>query len=82
MQVDHSIVESFGQGGRTCITSRIYPTSAIGEDAKLFLFNNATDASVIASVDVWQMTEMDSAAHTLKWGTCSYIIFIVLFFLL
>lgn len=54
--VDHSIVESFGQGGRTCITSRIYPTKAIYEDAKLFLFNNATDAKVTASLKVWQMS--------------------------
>ncbi|KAL8526403.1 hypothetical protein ACS0TY_015563 [Phlomoides rotata] len=41
--VDHSIVESFGQSGRTCITSRSYPTSAVNEDARVFLFNNATD---------------------------------------
>lgn len=54
--VDHSIVESFAQGGRTCITSRIYPTKAIYEDAQLFLFNNATDAKVTANVKVWQMT--------------------------
>nr|GMC85216.1 acid beta-fructofuranosidase-like [Ipomoea batatas] len=83
--VDHSIVESFGQGGRTCITSRIYPTSAVGEDAKVFVFNNATDAAITASVEIWQMSEMDSAAppHNFnKWGTCTYIIFIVFFFLL
>ena len=42
MQVDHSIVESFGQGGRTCITSRVYPTNAVYENVQLFLFNNAT----------------------------------------
>ncbi|XP_031127824.1 acid beta-fructofuranosidase 2, vacuolar-like [Ipomoea triloba] len=82
--VDHSIVESFGQGGRTCITSRIYPTSAVGEDAKVFVFNNATDATITASVEIWQMSEMDSAApHNFNnWGTCTYIIFIVFFFLL
>ncbi|VFQ88740.1 unnamed protein product [Cuscuta campestris] len=61
--VDHSIVESFAQGGRTCITSRIYPTKAIYENAKLFLFNNATKSSVTASVKVWQMNsaEVESA---------------------
>ncbi|KFK40573.1 hypothetical protein AALP_AA2G014000 [Arabis alpina] len=53
--VDHSIVEAFGQGGRTCITSRVYPTKAIGGATKLFLFNNATDATVTASFKVWQM---------------------------
>ncbi|WZZ85889.1 hypothetical protein YC2023_114468 [Brassica napus] len=47
--VDHSIVEGFGQGGRTCITSRVYPTKAIYGATKLFLFNNAIDATVTAS---------------------------------
>ncbi|XP_022874390.1 acid beta-fructofuranosidase 2, vacuolar-like [Olea europaea var. sylvestris] len=54
--VDHSIVESFAQGGRTCITSRIYPTTAVGEHARLFLFNNATDAGITASLQIWQMS--------------------------
>ncbi|KAK1261917.1 Beta-fructofuranosidase, soluble isoenzyme I [Acorus gramineus] len=54
--VDHSIVESFGQGGRTCITSRVYPTKAIYGVARVFLFNNATKAAVTAtSVRVWGM---------------------------
>ncbi|XP_075505761.1 acid beta-fructofuranosidase 2, vacuolar-like [Primulina tabacum] len=56
--VDHSIVESFAQGGRTCITSRIYPTKAIYEDAKIFLFNNATDAGITASLQIWQMSDV------------------------
>ncbi|KAJ4827995.1 hypothetical protein Tsubulata_031200 [Turnera subulata] len=55
MLVDHSIIESFAQGGRTCITSRVYPTRAIYGAARLFLFNNATKASVTASVRVYQM---------------------------
>ncbi|KAK1285080.1 Beta-fructofuranosidase, soluble isoenzyme I [Acorus calamus] len=54
--VDHSVVESFGQGGRTCITSRVYPTKAIYGAACVFLFNNATEAVVTAtSVRVWGM---------------------------
>ncbi|XP_019160347.1 PREDICTED: acid beta-fructofuranosidase AIV-18-like isoform X1 [Ipomoea nil] len=57
--VDHSIVESFGQGGRTVITSRIYPTKAIYEAARVFLFNNATGTSVKASVKIWQMNSAD-----------------------
>ena len=56
VQVDHSIVESFAQGGRTCVTSRVYPTRAIYDSARLFLFNNATSARVTAkSVKVWQL---------------------------
>ncbi|CAH9087479.1 unnamed protein product [Cuscuta epithymum] len=57
--VDHSIVESFAQGGRTVITSRVYPTKAIYETAKVFLFNNATGASVQANVKIWQMRSAD-----------------------
>ncbi|KAL5810923.1 hypothetical protein ACOSQ4_027491 [Xanthoceras sorbifolium] len=53
--VDHSIVESFGQGGRTVITSRIYPTEAIYGSARLFLFNNATGVNVKATLKIWQM---------------------------
>ncbi|KAI3705687.1 hypothetical protein L1987_75928 [Smallanthus sonchifolius] len=53
--VDHSIVESFAQGGRTVITSRVYPTKAIYEAAKVFLFNNATDITVKASIKIWKM---------------------------
>lgn len=54
-QVDHSIVESFAQGGRTVISSRIYPTEAIYGAARLFLFNNATGVNVKATLKIWQM---------------------------
>ncbi|GAV85479.1 Glyco_hydro_32N domain-containing protein/Glyco_hydro_32C domain-containing protein/DUF3357 domain-containing protein [Cephalotus follicularis] len=54
--VDHSIVESFGQGGRSCITARVYPTKAIYGDARVFLFNNATETTVTASLEIWQMS--------------------------
>ncbi|GLT47196.1 hypothetical protein SLA2020_209080 [Shorea laevis] len=57
--VDHSIIESFAQGGRSCITARTYPTKAIYEAARVFLFNNATDASVTASLKIWQMDSAD-----------------------
>ncbi|KAI7730221.1 hypothetical protein M8C21_023058 [Ambrosia artemisiifolia] len=53
--VDHSIVEGYAQGGRTCVTSRVYPTKAINDDAQLFLFNNATNVTVRASLKIWQM---------------------------
>ncbi|KAF9600830.1 hypothetical protein IFM89_013065 [Coptis chinensis] len=57
LTVDHSIVEGFAQGGRTCITSRVYPTEAIGGATRLFLFNNATGAGVTAtSVKIWEMS--------------------------
>lgn len=53
--VDHSIVESFAQGGRTCITSRVYPTRAIYGAARIFAFNNATEATVTTSLKIWEM---------------------------
>ncbi|URD84061.1 hypothetical protein MUK42_05466 [Musa troglodytarum] len=54
--VDHSVIESFAQGGRTCITSRVYPTSATYGGGRLFLFNNATGIDVTAkSLKIWQM---------------------------
>ncbi|KAK1441425.1 hypothetical protein QVD17_07309 [Tagetes erecta] len=53
--VDHSIIESFAQGGRTVITSRVYPKKAINDAAKVFLFNNATSISVKASLKIWKM---------------------------
>ncbi|KAJ0453196.1 putative beta-fructofuranosidase, Sucrose:sucrose fructosyltransferase [Helianthus annuus] len=55
--VDHSIVESFAQGGRTVITSRVYPTKAIYDAAKVFLFNNGTGITVKASLKIWKMGE-------------------------
>ncbi|KAL0888886.1 hypothetical protein Bca101_012869 [Brassica carinata] len=56
--VDHSIIEGFGQGGRTCITSRVYPIEAIYGATKLFLFNNALNATITASFEVWQMNSV------------------------
>lgn len=53
--VDHSIVESFAQGGRTVISSRVYPTEAIYGSARLFLFNNATGVNVKATLKIWQL---------------------------
>ncbi|KAG1354491.1 beta-fructofuranosidase 1 [Cocos nucifera] len=54
--VDHSVIESFAQGGRACVTSRVYPTRAVYGGARAFLFNNATDASMTAkSLKIWQM---------------------------
>nr|ABB77251.1 vacuolar invertase BObetaFRUCT3 [Bambusa oldhamii] len=57
--VDHSIVESFAQGGRSTATSRVYPTEAIYANAGVYLFNNATNARVTAKSLV--VHEMDSS---------------------
>ncbi|XP_023768670.1 beta-fructofuranosidase, insoluble isoenzyme CWINV3 [Lactuca sativa] len=53
--IDHSIVESFGGGGKSCITSRVYPTLAIGKDAKLFAFNYGTKSVMISEMNAWSV---------------------------
>ncbi|KAL0374852.1 UNVERIFIED_CONTAM: Beta-fructofuranosidase, insoluble isoenzyme 1 [Sesamum radiatum] len=51
--IDHSVVESFGEGGKTCITSRVYPTLAINDKAHLYTFNNGTEPIRIEILDAW-----------------------------
>ena len=59
--VDHSIVESFAMGGRTAVTSRVYPTEAIYGAAGVYLFNNGTVGSVTARKLV--VHEMDYSTY-------------------
>jgi len=49
------VVESFGAGGKTCITSRVYPTLALLGNARLFAFNNGTQTITIETLDAWSM---------------------------
>ncbi|XP_047329054.1 beta-fructofuranosidase, insoluble isoenzyme CWINV6-like [Impatiens glandulifera] len=53
--VDGSIVESFGGGGLTCITARVYPKLAIGKEARLYIFNNGTIDVAISRMNAWSM---------------------------
>ncbi|KAL9247286.1 hypothetical protein vseg_020732 [Gypsophila vaccaria] len=53
--VDHSIVESFGAKGKSCITARVYPTLAINENASLYAFNNGTNDVMITTLSAWSM---------------------------
>lgn len=55
LQIDHSIVESFGGEGLACITSRVYPVLAVGEQAHLYAFNNGTQSLSISSLSAWSM---------------------------
>ncbi|KAJ4838444.1 Fructan 6-exohydrolase, partial [Turnera subulata] len=54
-QIDHSIVESFAGGGKGCITARVYPTLAINGGARLYAFNNGTEAVKITRLSAWTM---------------------------
>ncbi|CAM0912336.1 unnamed protein product [Alopecurus aequalis] len=61
--VDHSIVQSFAMGGRLTATSRAYPTEAIYTAAGVYLFNNATGASITAErLVVHEMASTESRA--------------------
>ncbi|KAI3742364.1 hypothetical protein L1987_60044 [Smallanthus sonchifolius] len=53
--IDHSVVESFGEGGMTVITSRVYPTLALGENTHLYLFNNGTETVTVEKLEAWSM---------------------------
>lgn len=55
LQIDNSVVESFASGGKTCITSRVYPTLALGKNAHLYAFNNGTEAVEIAELKAWSI---------------------------
>nr|POE90286.1 beta-fructofuranosidase, insoluble isoenzyme 1 [Quercus suber] len=53
--IDHSVVESFGAGGKTCITSRVYPTFTSLNDAHLFAFNYGKESITIERLNAWSM---------------------------
>lgn len=54
-QIDNSVVESFGAGGRTCISSRVYPTLALYGNAHLYAFNNGNQTVQIDNLNAWSM---------------------------
>ncbi|XP_011094304.1 beta-fructofuranosidase, insoluble isoenzyme 1 isoform X1 [Sesamum indicum] len=61
--IDHSVVESFGAGGRTCITSRVYPILAVCDKAHLYAFNNGTETVKIDTLKAWSMNRPKEMNH-------------------
>ncbi|EEF41066.1 Beta-fructofuranosidase, cell wall isozyme precursor, putative [Ricinus communis] len=53
--IDHSIVESFGGKGKSCISARVYPKLAINEAAHLYAFNNGSQSVTITRLSAWSM---------------------------
>ncbi|XP_077241303.1 beta-fructofuranosidase, cell wall isozyme-like isoform X2 [Tasmannia lanceolata] len=53
--IDRSIVESFGGEGRACITARVYPTKAVGSQARLYAFNYGSEPVRILKLKAWTM---------------------------
>ncbi|KAJ1442815.1 Glycosyl hydrolase family 32, N-terminal [Sesbania bispinosa] len=57
--IDRSIIESFGEGGRVCITSRVYPSLAIDKNANLYVFNNGRQSVMISKLNAWSMKQAE-----------------------
>jgi beta-fructofuranosidase len=55
IQIDHTVVESFGDGGRTCMTARVYPEHAATRSSRLYVFNNGTGAVKVSKLDAWEL---------------------------
>jgi beta-fructofuranosidase len=53
--IDRSVVESFGAGGKACILSRVYPSLAIGKNARLYVFNNGKAEIKVSQLTAWEM---------------------------
>ncbi|PVH35985.1 hypothetical protein PAHAL_7G327700 [Panicum hallii] len=54
--IDHSIIESFGGGGLTCMTARVYPEHvARGSSSHLYAFNNGSDAVKVRKLEAWEL---------------------------
>nr|Q39693.1 RecName: Full=Beta-fructofuranosidase, insoluble isoenzyme 3; AltName: Full=Cell wall beta-fructosidase 3; AltName: Full=Invertase 3; AltName: Full=Sucrose hydrolase 3; Flags: Precursor [Daucus carota]CAA55188.1 cell wall beta-fructosidase(Inv3) [Daucus carota] len=53
--IDNSVVESFGAQRKNLISSRVYPTLAIYNNAHLFVFNNGTEPITVDNLDAWSM---------------------------
>ncbi|WCJ29612.1 Beta-fructofuranosidase insoluble isoenzyme 1 [Euphorbia peplus] len=61
--IDHSIIESFGEGGKVCITSRVYPKMAVDSKARLYVFNNGTQSIKISKLNAWGMNKAQFRQH-------------------
>jgi hypothetical protein len=46
---------ALGPGGRTCILSRVYPSLARGDKARLHVFNNGKAPVKVAELTAWEM---------------------------
>ncbi|KAI3938601.1 hypothetical protein MKW98_016106 [Papaver atlanticum] len=57
--IDRSIVESYGVDGKAVITARVYPKLAIGNEARLYVFNNGTENVKMSSMKAWSMKKAE-----------------------
>ncbi|KAF8769180.1 hypothetical protein HU200_006682 [Digitaria exilis] len=54
-RIDHSVIESFGGGGRTCITARVYPEHVATDSSHLFVFNNGAGTVKVSKLEAWEL---------------------------
>ncbi|GER32101.1 beta-fructofuranosidase [Striga asiatica] len=59
--VDHSIIESFGGKGKSCITARVYPKLAIFNNSHIYAFNKGKENVIISSLNAWSMKKAQIA---------------------
>lgn len=55
--IDHSIIESFGGGGRASITARVYPELHLENGTHLYAFNSGSEAVKISKLKAWDMAK-------------------------
>jgi len=53
--IDHSVVESYGSGGRAVITARVYPEHAETSNNRMLMFNNGTGMVKVSKLDAWEL---------------------------
>ncbi|KAG8079151.1 hypothetical protein GUJ93_ZPchr0007g3779 [Zizania palustris] len=53
--IDRSAVESFGAGGRVCITGRVYPVALVDGGTHMYAFNNGSSTVKVSQLKAWSM---------------------------
>ncbi|VAH37239.1 unnamed protein product [Triticum turgidum subsp. durum] len=53
--IDHTVVESFGDGGRACMTARVYPEHAATGSSRLYAFNYGAGAVKVSKLEAWEL---------------------------
>ncbi|CAN6292410.1 unnamed protein product [Urochloa humidicola] len=64
--IDHSVVESFGEHGKTCILSRVYPIKAVGDEARLYVFNNGESDIKVTHLNAYEMRSAKITSDTME----------------
>jgi beta-fructofuranosidase len=55
MQIDHTVMESFGDGGADLHAARVYPEHAATGSSHMYVFNNGTGAIKVSKLEAWEL---------------------------